>query len=57
MWGIYINSGYPSEFQILRNLRFDTKEEAIKWNNGKYSLKCIMRISDILNLDPYYFDL
>ena len=56
MWGIYVNYGYPSEFQILQNLRFDTKKEAIKWNNGKYPLKCIMRVSDILNLDPSYYN-
>lgn len=57
MWGIYINYGYPSEFQTLQNLRFDTKKEAIEWNNGKYPLKCIMKIVDILDIDPNYFNL
>ena len=56
MWGIYINFGYPSEFRILQNLMFNTKKDAIKWNNGKYPLKCIMRVSDILDLDPYYYN-
>ena len=47
MWKIFINYGYRSEFDKLKDLSFKTKKDAQVWakENG-YPYKCIMCETD-----------
>ena len=60
-WGIYINFGNQSEYDLLKTLKFPTRKKALYWvqnykNPYSYPQKCIMRISEILERNPHYYD-
>ena len=63
-WGIYIDLGNDKEFELLTSVKFPTRKAAVEWlqdNNSKgyryhYPQKCVMRISEILERNPNYYD-
>ena len=60
-WGIYIEYGTEIEFAAVRNAKFPSKKTAIYWCNQNktgyhYPAKCVMRIEEILERNPDYYD-
>lgn len=60
-WGIYIDYGTEKEFEVSRNAKFPSKKMAIDWSKNnkmgyQYPQKCVMRIEEILERNPNYYN-
>lgn len=56
-WGIYIRIGYEKEFELVKKQRFSSRKKAINWcKNNNYHTQCAMKVSEILEINPNYYD-
>jgi len=63
-WGIYIEFGHEKEFAACKKAKFATKKEGFRWcgdpelnkTGYTYPQRCVMRITEILERNPHYYD-